>query len=67
MNQKEYNKDFWCIVETPTLKRQPVSYSKLVEMLGIKFNIIINKLKQNKNQKLILRPYHGSVYTFYRH
>lgn len=67
MTQKEYNADYWCIVESKTFKRQPVCYTKLRDMLGNKFDMIINKLVQNKNQKLILRPFHGWQYNFYRH
>ena len=67
MTKQEYNKDFWCVYDSPSTGRIIVSYSRLVEMLGSYIYVVFRKLAQNKNQKLIIRPFHHQTYIFYRH
>lgn len=67
MTATEFNRDYWCVASTLSLGRRPVSFSTLQVLLGSKIYLIMRKLEQNKNEKFVVRPFHGEVYTFYRH
>ena len=67
MTAKEYNQNFWCVASTPLFSRRPISFPVLTSLLGSKIYVVFRKLEQSKNQKLIVRPFHGHTYIFYRH
>lgn len=66
MTAKEFNRDFWVILSCPTY-RKPIGYPTLKCLLGVKFDKFIAKVEQNKNQKLIVRPFRCWEVIVYRH
>lgn len=67
MTAKEFNRDFWVVCSTPFLGRTPISFPLFCSLVGTKIHLILRKLEQNKNQKLVIKPFHGETYIIYRH
>lgn len=68
MTKQDYNRDYFCVFIVDGV-RSVIGYDTLVSNLsknGVIYRIF-RQLESNLLQKLIVRPFHGQTYIFYRH
>lgn len=65
LSSKEFNSEWLCHVTWQELDTL-LGYSSLKTLLDDCFEKVMRKLSVSDREKLVLRPFHGSVITFYR-
>lgn len=66
MNSKDFNKEWIARVDWQEIHTL-LGYSSLITLLDDCAENVLNRLNKCKADKLIVRPFHGAVITFYRH
>lgn len=64
MNSKVFNKNWICRVDWQEI-HSLIGYNKLVTLLDDCAPRIFERLARCKGEKLVVRPFHGAVITFY--
>lgn len=64
MNSKDFNANWICRVDWQEIHCL-IGYNNLISLLDDRAKEILNRLSVYKGEKLVIKPFHGSVITFY--